>query len=84
MCDSIYDHLGNADVGLALLSHDDGCRNLSTCQSEVRNVSSVQQDNIYMVIHVAFLSRVCFQMVYDFVGHEFWCSVWHTELLDEP
>lgn len=59
------------DVGLALLSHDVGCRNLSTCQSEVRNVSSVQWDNIYMVIHVVFLSWVCFQMVYDFVGHEF-------------
>ena len=63
------------DIGLALLSHDVGCRNLSTCQSEFRNVSSVQQDNIYMVIHVVFLSWVCFQMVYDFVGHEFWFSL---------
>lgn len=71
------------DVGLALLSHDVGCRNLPTCQSEVRNVSSVQLD-IYMVIHVVFLSWVCFQIVYDFVGCEFWCSVWRTRLLDDP
>lgn len=71
------------DVGLALSSHDVGCRNLSTRQSQASNVSSVQQD-IYMVIHVVFLSWVCFQMVYDFAGHEFWCSVWHKELLDDP
>lgn len=72
------------DIGLALLSHDVGCRNLSTYQSEVRNVSRVQQDNIYMVIQVVFLSWICFQLFCDFVGREFWWLVWRTELLDEP
>lgn len=62
-CDPIYEHLGILDVRFALLSNQKWwcwLQEFISVPTEVRNVSSVKQDNIYMVIHVDFLSCCLF------------------------